>query len=186
MSDLLLIFLGAAFLENLVLARFFDHAIDPSGSVPYGLFAIVGALLLLVFAWPALPLKLPAQAESYLGALAFVTCAVAVAQCGAGGALIRSRRSDSRVRKLLPLAVANAAVIAFAVFDQRRAHPLLETATFCFGASLAFQLIAMLFPSLRDRFEPPHVPAALRGLPITMITAALVSLAAMGFTRAWP
>lgn len=186
MADLLSIFLAAALLENLVLALFFDRALDPAADRPWELFAVAGAAWLMSVLLPRLPVAAPPQLQAFLSALAFVGCAFTIVQCDTRGIRLRGAVGDVRSRFLMPLVVANAAVLAFALLDRHRPHPLLETLAFCAGASLGFQALVSVLPALGGRLEASAIPRALQGLPITLVTAGLISLAAMGIPALWP
>jgi electron transport complex protein RnfA len=56
-------------------------------------------------------------------------------------------------------------------------------ATLCWGivAGLGFWLALVLFDDLHQRSQHPDVPAALRGLPITLIGTGVMALAFSGF-----
>ncbi|HSF71285.1 MAG TPA: Rnf-Nqr domain containing protein, partial [Methylotenera sp.] len=47
--------------------------------------------------------------------------------------------------------------------------------------ALGFSMVLILFASLRERLEAADVPKAFQGSAIAMVTAALMSLAFMGF-----
>ena len=49
------------------------------------------------------------------------------------------------------------------------------------GAGLGFMLAMLLFSGVRTRLETSNIPEFLKGLPITLIAAALVSLSFLGF-----
>ena len=49
------------------------------------------------------------------------------------------------------------------------------------GAGLGFLTAMVLFAGVRGRLEESDIPEALRGLPITLISASIVSLSFMGF-----
>ncbi len=49
------------------------------------------------------------------------------------------------------------------------------------GAGLGFMLAMLLFAGVRSRLEKADVPEFLKGLPITLIAAAIVSLSFLGF-----
>lgn len=192
MTDLLLIFLCAAGIEDLVLAMFFDCTVDPSNKPLYSL-RLIGAILLAGLA--ALQLspglwQLAAPAETYLHLLVFVTLSVAMGP-------LRNRQFDLRLlppqqarmlalRVHLPLLVANLAVLLFALLDHRRPHQLAQTLGFCVGASLALLLVRVLFFSLQERLSATDLPSIMRGAPIALLTAGIMSLAAMGFARWLP
>lgn len=186
MTDLLSIFLTAAFLENMALARFFDRVVNPLSVHPFGLRACVALLLAIGAVCVVRPPGWPPATIAYLGALSLVACAITVAECAGGDSRPATDCSDRRVRMALPVVVANAAVIAFVVIDQRRPHGWSETVLFCAGATVAFQAVAIVFPALAGRLRASAIPSLLRGTPIILVTAGIVSLAAMAFPGTWP
>ncbi|MDH3506674.1 MAG: electron transport complex subunit RsxA, partial [Gammaproteobacteria bacterium] len=46
---------------------------------------------------------------------------------------------------------------------------------------LGFGLVLTLLSGLRERFDSADIPAPFRGVPITLVTAGLMSLAFYGF-----
>lgn len=192
MTDLLLIFLCAAGLEDLVLATFFDRAADPSTKPVYSL-RMIGAILLAGLAALQLSPHMwqpSAPARTYLQLLVFVTLSVAMGplrNTHLDIALLRPQQARMlALRVHLPLVVANVAVLLFALLDHRRAHPLAQTLGFCAGVSLALLLVRALFSSLQERLLAADLPPTLRGAPIALLTAGIMSLAAMGFARWLP
>ena len=49
------------------------------------------------------------------------------------------------------------------------------------GAGAGFLLAMLLFSGVRERLETADIPEFLKGLPITLVAAALVSLSFLGF-----
>ena len=81
----------------------------------------------------------------------------------------------------LPLITTNCAVLGIPLLNVGLKHDLLESLLFGFGSSLGFTLALVLFAGIRERLEGADVPLPFRGTSIAMITAALMSLAFMGF-----
>ena len=189
MTDLLLIFLGAAYLENLVLAIGFDVVADPAIKPQHGLFILAGLLLLAAAAeygfgqgW-----QLPPRATDYLHALAFTTTIIAIAPANRDGAAgLRIPTRLNRFRLHLPLLVANLAVLAYLLLGLHRSHGRLETAIFCLLLSLGFEAVSISYRSLQQRLKSADIPRPWRGLPITAVSASILSLALMGFSGLLP
>lgn len=186
MTDLLSIFLIAAFVENLALARFFDRVVNPLSTPPIGMRVAVAMLLAIGAACVVAAPALPPAAIAYLGALSLVACAITVAECGGRAIGNDGYHFDRRLRMALPIMVANAAVIAYVLIDRRRPHPWPETLGFCAGATLAFQAVVTLYPALAERLQASAIPARLRGTPISLLTAGIVSLAGLALPGTWP
>lgn len=186
MTDLLSIFLIAAFVENLALAQFFDRVVDPLSTPLIGMRVVVAVLLAIGAAFVVASPALPPAVIAYLGALSLVACAITVSECGVRANHPGGHRFDWHMRMALPIVVANAAVIAFVLIDMRRPHPWPETLLFCAGATLAFQAVVTLYPALAERLQASAIPARLRGTPISLLTAGIVSLAGLALPGTWP
>jgi|TARA_B110000014_G_scaffold168045_1_gene119080 electron transport complex protein RnfA len=81
----------------------------------------------------------------------------------------------------LPLITTNCAVLGIPLLNAQSSATLLESAIFGFGGALGFSFVLILFSSTRERLEGAHIPQPFKGSAIAMITAALMSLAFMGF-----
>ena len=82
----------------------------------------------------------------------------------------------------LPLITTNCAILGLCLFlnlwDTRR---LIEAVVLSFGAGVGFTMAICIMAGIRETLQLADVPACLRGAPITLITAGLLSLAFMGF-----
>jgi electron transport complex protein RnfA len=81
----------------------------------------------------------------------------------------------------LPLITTNCAVLGVALLCVQSDYDLLRTAVFALGAAGGFGLALIMFAGLRERLDRAEVPKPLRGVPIALVTAGLLSLAFMGF-----
>ena len=83
----------------------------------------------------------------------------------------------------LPLITTNCAVLGMAVLSIQQGNNLLRTAFFAFGAAVGFAIAIVLFAGIRERLDLVKVPASLKGAPIGLITAGILSLGFMGFAN---
>lgn len=81
----------------------------------------------------------------------------------------------------LPLITTNCAVLGIPLLNAQSSHNFMEALLFGLGGALGFSLVLILFASLRERMEAAEIPAPFKGSAIAMVTAALMSLAFMGF-----
>ncbi|MCU7201302.1 electron transport complex subunit RsxA [Turicibacter sanguinis] len=81
----------------------------------------------------------------------------------------------------LPLITTNCAVLGIAVLSIDNQHNLIETIVFSLFSALGFTLVIYLFSVIRERLELAPIPEALRGVPIALITASIMSIIFMGF-----
>lgn len=81
----------------------------------------------------------------------------------------------------LPLITTNCAVLGIAVLSIDNEYTLIETIVFSLFSALGFTLVIYLFSVLRERLEQAPIPEALKGIPIALITASIMSIIFMGF-----
>lgn len=81
----------------------------------------------------------------------------------------------------LPLITTNCAVLGIPLLNAQASHSFIESLLFGLGGALGFSLVLILFASMRERMEAAEIPAPFKGSAIAMVTAALMSLAFMGF-----
>ncbi|MBQ8784943.1 MAG: electron transport complex subunit RsxA [Alphaproteobacteria bacterium] len=84
----------------------------------------------------------------------------------------------------LPLITTNCAVLGIAILSIQKEYSLIYSVCFSLANAMGFTLAIILFAGLRERLNASmaSMPKAVRGVPIVLITAALLSLAFMGFS----
>ncbi len=81
----------------------------------------------------------------------------------------------------LPLITTNCAVLGVALLVVQKNFTLMGGICYCLAAALGFTLAIVIFAGIRERLERTNIPHVMRGTPIVLITAALLSMAFMGF-----
>ncbi len=81
----------------------------------------------------------------------------------------------------LPLITTNCAVLGVVLLSVQNEYNFGQSVVNALGAGLGFMLAMVLFAGVRERLETCDIPRFLRGLPITLISASLVSLSFLGF-----
>ncbi len=83
----------------------------------------------------------------------------------------------------LPLITTNCAVLGITLlnFTSVRVNNFVEAIFNALGAGLGFLVAMLIFAGVRGRLEKSDIPESLQGLPITLISAAIVSLSFLGF-----
>lgn len=81
----------------------------------------------------------------------------------------------------LPLITTNCAVLGVAINNITDGYNFIESMISSLGVGLGFLLAMVLFAGVRSRIENCPSPESFKGLPITLISAAIVSLAFFGF-----
>ena len=81
----------------------------------------------------------------------------------------------------LPLITTNCAVLGVALTNVQNDYGFLESVIAGFGTGVGYTIAIVLLAGIRSRIDEEALPAPLRGAPIVMISAALMSVAFMGF-----
>ncbi len=83
----------------------------------------------------------------------------------------------------LPLITTNCAVLGVCISVIDNGYNYIESLIGAFGAGVGFLFAIVIFAGVRSKLEDQsRMPASFRGVPITLITAAILSLSFMGFS----
>ncbi|HPW69621.1 MAG: electron transport complex subunit RsxA [Desulfomonilia bacterium] len=184
----ILLIVGAALVNNFVLARFLG--ICPFMGVSKSIDTAVGMSMAVIFVMTLASfvtwlinfyLLIPFELE-YLQTIAFILVIASLVQLVE---MIIQRVSPPLYQALgifLPLITTNCAVLGVAILNIQLGYNLLDACIFAAGAALGFGLALVIFAGMREDFELNTIPEAFRGTPIALVTAGILSLAFMGFS----
>lgn len=82
----------------------------------------------------------------------------------------------------LPLITTNCAVLGIAILAVKKEYNLIESVVYAAAIAIGFTIAMVLLAGLREQMETTRYPKGMKGFPISMITAGLLSLAFMGFS----
>lgn len=82
----------------------------------------------------------------------------------------------------LPLITTNCAVLGVTILNFTKEYTYAQSIVNSLGSGLGFMLAMILFAGVRERLDSCNCPKFLKGLPITLIAAAIVSLSFTGFS----
>lgn len=82
----------------------------------------------------------------------------------------------------LPLITTNCAVLGVALTNVQNGYNFIQSVLCGFGTAVGYTIAIVLLASIRSRIHEEDIPAPLRGAPIVLISAALMSVAFMGFS----
>jgi electron transport complex protein RnfA len=186
---LLSLFLGAIFVNNILLSRFLGCCpflgVSTKSETAKGMgvaviFVLVMAAIMthLAYRYVLVPLRI-----EYLYTLSFILIIAALVQFVE---LALKKINPVLYKSLgifLPLITTNCAVLGVAVINMNENYTLIESIVNALGSSIGFLLAIVLMAGIRERInDNEDVPKCLRGLPIALVTAGLMSIAFMGFT----
>ena len=186
--EYLLIFISAIFVNNIVLSQFLgicpflgvskkiDTAIGMGGAIAFVL------TLATIITWCVQKYVLDAFGLQYLQTLSFILVIAALVQMVE---IILKKVSPALYQALgifLPLITTNCAVLGVAILVIQKDYNLLQSVVYAFSTALGFALALIGFAGIREQQALVRIPKGMQGIAIVMVTAALLSLAFMGFS----
>ena len=187
MAELALILLGALLVNNFVLAQFlglcpfmgvtrsFAPALAMSAATAFVL-TLTAIACHLVHRGLLVPLGL-----EWLRIIVFIVVIAGIVQFTELYLRAVSPLAHRRLGIYLPLITTNCAVLGVALLAVGQGRSLPGTIVFAVGAATGFGLVLMMFGAIRERLLGADLPAALRGAPIALVTAGILSLGFLGF-----
>jgi Na+-transporting NADH:ubiquinone oxidoreductase subunit E len=127
----------------------------------------------------------PALAHVDLGFLAFILFISTIAAATQVVEMAVDRFAPGLYGTLgvfLPLIAVNCVILAGSLFMQERDYTLGESVVFGVGSGLGFAIAIAAMAGVREKLRYSDVPAGLKGLGITFVTAGLMSVAFMVFS----
>ena len=185
--DLFLTFIGAVFVNNIVLAQFLGQCpyigCSKEKGVSIGMGAAVCFVTVLATAitWLVQKHLLDPLNLAYLQTIFFILIIAALVQFVE---MFLKKMAPPLYRALgifLPLITTNCCVLGLAILVQREEYDLGMSVFYAFSASAGFMLALVLMAGIRERFALCRVPRALQGTPLGLIMAGLMSLCFMAF-----
>jgi len=192
MNDYLLLVLGTALANNVVLVKFLglcplmgvSRKLDSATGM--GLATTFVLTLTAVLSWLIAHLILAPLGIGFLRILTFILVIAVVVQFTE---MVIRKTSPVLYQVLgifLPLITTNCAVLGVALLNLQQESTLGQSALFGFGSALGFTLVMVIFAGMRERLALMNVPESFSGAPIGFITAGILSLAFMGFAGLSP
>ena len=182
------IIIGAIFVNNVVLAQFLgicpflgvSSKVDTSlgmGAAVTFVMAIASVVAWLIQTYILVPLDIV-----YMQTIVFILVIASLVQMVE---IILKKLSPSLYQALgifLPLITTHCAVLGVAILMIQKEFSLLQSVVYSVSTALGFALALVLFAGIRERLEFEDVPAAVKGVPIALISAGILAMAFMGFT----
>jgi len=185
--SLVIILMSSVLVNNYVLSRFLgicpflgvSKKLDQATGM--GISVIFVMIMATAVTWPIQKFVLEPLKIGYLQTIVFILIIAALVQFIeiALKKLIPALHASLGV--YLPLITTNCAVLGVTINNITDGYSFLESIVSSLGCGLGFLLAMVLFAGVRSRIEASNIPEAMKGLPITLISASIVSLAFFGF-----
>lgn len=186
--NLIVIIIGAIFVNNIVLNRFLGICpfLGVSGKVSTsigmsGAVAFVMVLATLV-TWVLQKYVLDAFSIGFMQTITFILVVASLVQLVE---IVLKKVSPSLYQALgvfLPLITTNCAILGVAVLAVQNDYNLIESVVYALANAVGFGLAIIVFAGLREHMELANIPKGMRGIPIALVVAGLLAMAFMGFS----
>ena len=183
----IMIFITAVFVNNIILSQFLG--ICPFLGVSKKISTAVGMGLAVMFVMTLSTIVTFLIYYTFLQPydlkfMTTVTFILVIASLVQMVELIIKKTSPALYQSLgifLPLITTNCAVLGIALLTIQKNYTLLAGICYTLASAMGFTLAIVIFAGIRERLEHAEIPKALKGTPIVLISAALLSMAFMGF-----
>ena len=190
MTKIITIVLAGILTENMVLSKFFGIcpflgvSKKTSTAVSMGLAVMLVMVMATAATYPMYAYFLEPNGLGYLQTIVFILIIAALVQLVK---IVLKKYIPPLYKALgiyLPLITTNCAVLGITMlnFTNERITNYGEALLNAFSSGLGFLLAMFIFAGVRTRLETSNIPESLKGLPITLISAAIVSLSFLGFS----
>jgi electron transport complex protein RnfA len=187
MVKLVSILMAAALVNNYVLRQFLG--ICPFLGVSKDLKSAAGMSLAVIFVmclatavtWCVHTYLLVPRGMEYLQTVVFILVIAALVQLVE---IALKKNIPALYRALgvyLPLITTNCAVLGVTIANLDKGYGFAESIVNAFGSGLGFFLAMVIFSGVRFHTENSEPPRAFEGLPLTLVSASILSLAFFGF-----
>lgn len=188
MRELLMIAIGSALVNNVVLSQFLglcpflgvskkmDTAAGMGGAVVFVL-TLSSFCTSLIYKFILVPTNM-----EYLQTIVFILVIAALVQLVE---MFLKKTIPSLYRSLgvyLPLITTNCAVLGVALLNVQNDYNVLEGTINGFATAIGFTIAIVLMAGLREKIEYNDIPKPFQGMPIVLLTAGLMSIAFFGFS----
>lgn len=188
MGNILAILITAILSDNYVLAKFLGICpfLGVSKKLDSALGMSVAVTFVMVLAtavtWPIQMYLLDPNGLGYLQTIVFILVIASLVQLVETFLKKFLPPLHRALGIYLPLITTNCAVLGVAILNVESYPDSFVYALFnALGAGLGFLLAMVIFAGVRSRVEKADIPDFLKGLPVTLVSAAITSLAFMGF-----
>jgi electron transport complex protein RnfA len=187
-KDLLLIIVGSALVNNVVLSQFLGlcpflgvskKTETSAGMGAAVIFVITLACIAtsLIYNYIMLPLDI-----SYLQTIVFILVIAALVQFVE---MFLKKNMVSLYESLgvyLPLITTNCAVLGVALTNVQKEYNFIQSVFNGIGIAVGFTIAIVMLAGVREKIEGNDIPYSFQGMPIVLITSGLMAIAFFGFS----
>ncbi len=184
----LLAIINAMIINNVTLSRF--YGICPflgvskktSSALGMGAAVVVVTLVAALICWPIYNFILVPAGIPFMDTITYILVIASLVQLIE---MIIKKYSPALYKSLgvyLPLITTNCAVLGVAQGNTDQALSFGDSMANALGTGLGFAVVIFIFSTIRYRLDSSNTPKAFKGIPIALITAALMAMAFLGLS----
>ena len=188
MKSLLLIAIGSALVNNVVLSQFLGlcpflgvskkvETAAGMGAAVLFVITIASAVTNLIYTFLLVPTDL-----TDLNTIVFILVIAALVQFVE---MVLKKSMPALYESLgvfLPLITTNCAVLGTALTNVQNDYSFIASVVNGIGISLGFLIAIVILAGIREKMEYNNIPESFKGMPITLLTAGLMAIAFFGFS----
>lgn len=188
MSELVIIALGSALVNNVVLSQFLGlcpflgvskktNTAAGMGTAVIFVITLASFVAAVIYKFVLDPLGL-----DYLKTIVFILVIAALVQFVE---MFLKKFMPSLYEALgvyLPLITTNCAVLGVALNNVQDSYGILESVVNGFATAAGFTIAIVILAGIREKIEYNDIPAPFKGMPIVLVTAGLMAIAFCGFS----
>lgn len=188
MTKILLLLVSGALVNNVVLSRFLglcsfvgvskkkDTSVGMGGAVIFTIF-LATILASVVYACVLKPLGV-----DYLQTIVFILLIASLVQFIEMFMKKSMPSLHASLGIFLPLITTNCAVLGVALDNVQKEYSFLEGLAWGVGTAAGYAIAIVILAGIRERCEENDIPKYFQGLPIVLISSALMAIAFTGFS----
>ena len=188
MNSLIMIVIGAAFMNNVVLSQFLgicsflgvSNKIKTSASLGGAVIFVItiaSAVAYILYTFILAPLGL-----DYLQTIVFILVIAALVQIVEMFLKKTSPALYTALGIYLPLITTNCAVLGVALNNVTDGYNFIESVMSGFGTALGYTIAIVLLAGIREQIADNDIPEPVKGAPLVLFCAALMGIAFFGFS----
>ena len=188
MKELLIIAIGSALVNNVVLRQFLgicpflgvskkvDTAAGMGGAVVF-VITIASLVTSLIYKFILMPLGF-----EYLQTIVFILIIAALVQFVEMFLKKAMPPLYNALGVYLPLITTNCAVLGVALTNVQKEYSILQGVINGIGTSVGFLIAIVIMAGIREKIEYNDISESFQGTPIVLVTATLMAIAFCGFS----
>lgn len=188
MKELLLIAVGSAFVNNVVLSQFLGicpflgvsknvKTAAGMGAAVVFVIGIASAVASLIYDYVLVP-----TGFTYLQTIVFILVIAALVQFVEMFLKKSMPALYNALGVYLPLITTNCAVLGVALINVQKSYGFAESVVNGLATAVGFLVSIVLMAGIREKIEYNDIPEALKGTPIVLVTAGLMAISFFGFS----